>query len=130
MRFLFIAVIALWFASIIAGGLGHDADVQLSIHQADAQAKLDEAQRAILTRLESKNDPKASEFVQDWRRAFPVASDDKLQELRVVEQKINNNLSAAGEFTLAAHQHRAAELDAQISAPFGGKFMDGAELGL
>ena len=74
MRFLFLALVAVFVASIISDGLGRDADVKLAIHQADAQAKLDEEQRVILTRLESKNDTNVSEFVADWRRAHPIAS--------------------------------------------------------
>ncbi len=62
MRFLFFGLVAVFVASIIANGLGRDADVKLAIHQADAQAKLDEEQRVILTRLEAQKDTKVSEF--------------------------------------------------------------------
>ena len=93
MRFLLFAVVAVFVASIISDGLGRDADVKLAIHQADAQAKLDEEQRLILTRLETKMDTKVSEFVQDWRRAYPTASANSLQELRLAEQKINNDIT-------------------------------------
>jgi|GEM_PF-2906976 len=120
MRFLLFAVVAVFVASIISDGLGRDADVKLAIHQADAQAKLDEEQRLILTRLETKMDTKVSEFVQDWRRAYPTASANSLQELRLAEQKINNDITVAADFTLAANQNRA---DNQAFSPlFGGKF--------
>lgn len=122
MRFLFLAFVAVFVASIISNGLGRDADVKLAIHQADAQAKLDEEQRAILTRLEAKKDAKVSEFVQDWRGAYPAASAEKLQELRLIEQKINNDTTVATDFTLAAHQKKADKLNDTISSPFGGKF--------
>lgn len=122
MRFVFFALVAVFVASIIANGLGRDADVKLAIHQADAQTKLDEEQRAILTRLEAKKDAKVSEFVQDWRRAYPEASAERLQELRLIEQKVNNDITVAADFTLAAHQKKADKINAAITAPFGGKF--------
>lgn len=122
MRFVFLALVAVFVASIIANGLGRDADVKLAIHQSEAQAKLDEEQRAILTRLEAKKDAKVSEFVQDWRREYPKASAEQLQELRLIEQKINNDITVAADFTLAAHQKKADKLNETITAPFGGKF--------
>jgi hypothetical protein len=60
--------------------------------------------------------------VRDWRVAYPAASAEGLQELRLVEQKISNDVFAAAQFTLAAHQKKADKLNAAISAPFGGKF--------
>jgi RNase adaptor protein for sRNA GlmZ degradation len=122
MRFLFIALVAVFVASIISNGLGRDADVKLAIHQADAQAKLDEEQRIILTRLEAKNDAKVSEFVQDWRRAYPAVGAEKLQELRLIEQKINNDITVAADFTLAAKRKKSDELNDMVSSPFGAKF--------
>ncbi|WP_298595320.1 hypothetical protein [uncultured Zoogloea sp.] len=121
MRFVFLALVAVFVASIIANGLGRDADVKLAIHQSEAQAKLDEEQRAILTRLEAKKDAKVSEFVQDWRREYPKASAEQLQELRLIEQKINNDITVAADFTLAAHQKKVDKINAAFTAPFGGK---------
>lgn len=121
MRFLFLAVVALFSASIIANGLGRDADVKLAIHQDQVQSKLDEEQREILTRLEAKNDTKVSEFVRDWRGEYPAATAQQLQELRLIEQKVNNDISAASGFTLAAHQERVAKFNEVILSPFGGK---------
>lgn len=122
MRFLFFALVAALVALIISDGIGRDADVKLAIHQADVQAKLDEEQRDILTRLEAKKDSKVSEFVQDWRRVYPAASANTLQELRLIEQKINNDITAAGSFTLAANKKKADKLNEAIASPFGGKF--------
>lgn len=122
MRFLFLALVAVFVASIISNGLGRDADVKLAIHQANAQAKLDDEQRTILTHLEAKKDAKVSEFVQDWRRAYPTASAGSIQELRLIEQKINNDITVAANFTLAAHQNKADTLNGAISSPLGGKF--------
>lgn len=121
MRFLLFAIVALLAASMIANGLGRDADVKLAIHQAEAQSKLDEEQRAILTRLEAKKNTAVSQFVQDWRSAYPAASAEALQELRLVEQRISNDITVAAKFTLAAHQSKADKLNAAITAPFGGK---------
>lgn len=122
MRFLFIALVAVFVASIISNGLGRDADVKLAIHHADAQAKLDEEQRVILKRLDAKNDAMVSEFVQDWRGAYPVASAEKLQELMLIEQKINNDITIAADFTLAAKRKKSDELNDMFSSPFGAKF--------
>lgn len=119
MRLLFLAV---FVASIIASGLGRDADVKLAIYEAEAQAKLDAEQRTILTQLEAKRDAKVSEFVRDWRMAYPTANADSLQELRLIEQKIHNDISAVADFTLAAQQKKADRLNDLISSPFGGKF--------
>lgn len=121
MRLLFIALIAVVAATIISNGIGRDADVQLQIHEAGAQETRNVEQRAILARLESKNDSQVSEFVRDWRRAYPAASSEGLQELQIIEQKINNDIGAAAGFTLAAHQAKADRLNSMISAPFGGK---------
>lgn len=122
MRFLILVFLAAYVASIIADGLGRDADVTYAIHQSEAQSKRDEEQRAILTRLEAKEDAKVSEFIQDWRKSYPAASAEGLQELRLVAQKIDNDISAAAQFTLAAHQERADKLNSAFSAPFGGSF--------
>lgn len=122
MRFVLFAIVAVFAASVIASGLGREAEVTVAIHQAEAQAKLDEEQRAALARLEAKQNTRVSEFVRDWRKAYPAATAEKLQELRLIEQKINSDITSAGEFTLAARQQKADRLNASISAPFGGKF--------
>lgn len=122
MRFLLFAFVALFGAVIIADGLGRGADVQLATHQADAQTKRNEEQQGILTRLEAKKDAKVSEFVQDWRIAYPTASAESLQELRLIEQKVNNDITVAADFTLAARQDTADKFNDAFSTPFGGKF--------
>lgn len=113
MRFLIAVFAAVYIASMISDGLGRDADVALEIY-------LDQEQQSILTRLEAKNDANVSRFVQDWRRSYPKASPEKLQDLRLVEQKIDNDISTAAQFTLAAHKQKLDQLNGAISAPFGG----------
>lgn len=122
MRILFLAFIAVLVACIISNGLGREADVKLAIHQAESQASLDAEQRSILARLEAKQDAKVSEFVRDWQTAYPGATDETLQELKLIEQMINNDISKASQFTLAFHQVKADALNSAIEAPFGGKF--------
>lgn len=122
MRYLFLALVAVYVASIITSGLGSDAGTRLAILLADAQAKLDNEQLAILTNLEAKKSAKVSEFVRDWRSAYPTANAEALQELKLIEQKINNDIAAAADFTLAAHQKRANKLNDVISSPFSAKF--------
>ena len=99
--------------------MGRDADVKLAIHQAQAQARLDEEQRGILSRLEAKNHGAVSEFVRDWRLAHPTATAEKLQELRVIEQKIDNDVQAAASFTRAARQQRVDKLSGMARGVFG-----------
>ncbi|RRS01148.1 hypothetical protein EIP75_21455 [Aquabacterium soli] len=118
MRILFLSFIAVLVACIISDGLGHDADVKLAIHQSERQSALDSEQRSILSHLEAKHNETVSEFVRDWRRAYPAASETSLQELRLIEQKINNDVNAANQFTLAYHQKKADEVNGAIEAPF------------
>lgn len=122
MRLLFLSLVAVYVASIISNGLASDADVALEIGRNDTQSKLDEEQRDILARLEAKRDAKVSEFVQDWRRAYPAVSAERLQELRLIEQKVNNDITVAADFTIAAKQKKADRLNDAIAVPFGSKF--------
>lgn len=118
MRFLFIAFVAVLVVSAISIGLGRDADVRLAIHQANAQKDLDREQNTILTRLEAKKDAKVSEFVQDWRSAYPSASTEKLQELRLIEQMVNNDNTVVSDFTIEARQRKFDELQDSFQVPF------------
>lgn len=77
MPFLLLALVALFAVSILSDGLGREADVKLAIHQSDSNSKLVQEQGDILTRLEAKKDAKVSEFVLDWRRAYPSSSDSE-----------------------------------------------------
>ena len=122
MRLLFLSLVAVYVASIISNGLSSDANVALEIGRHEAQSKLAEEQRDILARLEAKRDAKVSEFVQDWRRAYPAVSAERLQELRLIEQKVNNDITVAAEFTIAAKQKKADRLNDAIAVPFGSKF--------
>lgn len=122
MPFLLLALVALFAVSIFSDGLGREADVKLAIHQSESNSKLVQEQGDILTRLEAKKDAKVSEFVRDWRRAYPTPSTEKLQELQLIEQKINSDIAAAADFTLAAKQMKADKLNDVISSPIGAKF--------
>jgi len=128
MPFLLFALVALFAVSIFSDGLSREADVKLAIHQSESNSKLVQEQGAILTRLEAKKDAKVSEFVRDWRSAYPTPSTEKLQELLLIEQKINNDVAVAADFTLAAKQMKADKLNDVISSPIGAKF--GARPGL
>lgn len=122
MRFFLIAILAVWCSALISNSLSRDADVKLAIYESEQQEKLNNEQFEILLKLESKNDSKVSEFVKDWRKAYPVATPFKLQELRLIEKKINDDISAVTEFTLASRQKQADKLNAVIGSPFGGQF--------
>jgi hypothetical protein len=119
-KFVFFALVAIFVAALISNGLGRDAEVRLAIEQDHAQSKLDEEQRGILHRLEAKQSPKVSEFVDDWRQAFPKATAEKLQELRLIEQRIERDVNAAIQYTLSAKRDRAEKLSESITTPFGG----------
>lgn len=122
MRFFLIAVMAVACSILISNGLGRDADVKMSIYLFDQEEKRNNEQLEILLRLETKHDSSVSEFVRDWRKAYPVATAEKLQELRLIEKKIDNDIRAASDFTLAAKQKREDKLSAVIASPLGGKF--------
>lgn len=123
MRYFLLTVIAaLLVGTIISNAIDRGSEVELAIYRAEIQAKLDEEQRDILSRLESKNDPKVSEFVRDWRVAYPTASGERLQELRLIEQKVESDITVASSFTLAVQQKKADELNEAISFPLGGQF--------
>lgn len=121
MRYVLFALVALFVASIIANGMSSDADAKITMHREEQQAKLDTEQRQILTRLEAKNDAIVSEFVRDWRRSYPSATPSRLEELQLIEQKINNDISSARQYTLASAQIRADKLNAAIQSPLGAK---------
>ena len=121
MKYVFLGVIAIVVAVIISNGLGRDAEVKLVMQQAEQQSQLDAKQRTILANLEAMKDATVSEFVNDWRGAYPKATVAGLQELQVIEQKIKNDVRAAGEFTLAAHQKRADQWNKAVYSPFGGE---------
>lgn len=118
----FFAIVAIIIAALVSGGLGRDAEVKLSIYQAEQQSQLDTEQRAILASIEGVNNPHASQFVADWRAAYPAASAEGLQELRIIEAKVKADPASAQQFTLKAKQQKADQLNAAISVPFGGEF--------
>lgn len=122
MRFFLIAIMVVVCTKLISNGISRDADVKMSIYLFDQEEKRNNEQLEILLRLETKHDSSVSEFVQDWRKAYPVATVEELQELRLIEKKIDNDIRAASDFTLAAKQKRADKLSAAIASPLGGKF--------
>ena len=119
MQIVFIAIVAIVIALIFSDGLGRDADVKLAIHQAEQQAKLDEEQRAILSRLEARKEAPVMEFVADWQRAYPTSSAERLQELRVIERRIEADPASAAQFTLAAHRVKDGKLGAGLETLSG-----------
>lgn len=120
MRFIVLMVVIIVAASMIADGLSREADVALATHSADKQSSLNEQQQAILKRLDAVGDSDVSQFVNDWHKAYPKATDKALQELAIIEQRITADPTVAVTFTLAHKQKQAAEFNAAVSPILGG----------
>jgi hypothetical protein len=58
-------------------------------------------QDAILGGLQAANNAAVSEFVKDWRKAYPEPSKEELAELRKIYTRIKKNKSAAIKMTQA-----------------------------
>lgn len=88
----------------------------------DREAKLQAArnteQGVLLAQIESINTPVVSQLVDDWRTAYPEPSAEKLNELRVIAERVKNNPAVAAEFTKEAKQKSADKFNAAFSSPF------------
>lgn len=104
-----------WISNAIESG----PQAQIAMHQAEAQVKRDQEQRDVLVRLEAKNDAKASELANDWRKAYPIPTEEDLANLRLVEQRINNDITSAASLTTAAKQAKADALTSQFGTVLG-----------
>jgi hypothetical protein len=58
-------------------------------------------QDAILGGLQASNNEVVSEFVRDWRKAYPEPTKENLSELRKIQQRIKKDKSTAIEMTQA-----------------------------
>lgn len=58
-------------------------------------------QDALLGGLQASNNDVVTEFVKDWRKAYPEPSKEKLAELRKIYPRIKKNKSAAIKMTQA-----------------------------
>lgn len=80
-------------------------------------------QDAILGGLQAANNDAVSEFVKDWRKAYPEPSKDELAELRKIQQRIRKNKWAAEKMTQAYKMEnvpacrKAAEAGLTLSMP-------------
>jgi hypothetical protein len=74
-------------------------------------------QDKILLGLTALDNPSATIFVSDWRRAYPEPTDANLFELRQIEQQIAKDKSNAFRFTLDYHERN--DVKCQVSSPFG-----------
>lgn len=102
MRFLLIFCLA---ALAIAGLISIDFSGE---RERQASALVGQ-QRTLLVELEAMNDPSVSEFVRDWRYAYPEATAENVEELAIAAAAIKADPSRAKGMTLAAKQK---ELDA------------------
>ncbi|AJG22343.1 hypothetical protein [Cupriavidus basilensis] len=111
MSFIFKALIVGCIAYFFFGAILADS------RHADAQARRNEAQSALLVRLEAMHHPEVSLLVDEWRRAYPSPIDARLAELRVMAERLQADPASAKQFRVATKQ---AELDAlPFSSPFG-----------
>lgn len=87
--------------TFIAGALiaGISITVLLGIPESHAQhtevTQRIKNQDAILGGLQAANNEVVSEFVRDWRRAYPEPTKANLSELRKIQQRIKKDKSAA-----------------------------------
>lgn len=119
MRFVILILAVLIGAYWISNAIESGPQAQIAMHQAEAQAKRDQEQRDVLVRLEAKNDAKVSELANDWRKAYPSPTEEVLANLRLVEQRINNDITSAASFTTAAKQANADALTSQFGTVLG-----------
>lgn len=86
--------------------------VDWSGEQTRQSAALADQQRALLVRLEAMNDASVSEFVRDWREAYPNATAASVEELAVAVAAIEADHARAKTMT------RAAKQEAMDALPF------------
>jgi hypothetical protein len=63
-------------------------------------------QQTLLTQIEAVHTPSASTVVDEWRRTYPEPSVERLAELKIMAQRIQNDPSSAEQYTTAASQKR------------------------
>jgi hypothetical protein len=80
-----------------------------------------ENQDKILVRLEAKNNDAVSRFVADWREAYEEPSPSNLSELRLIEQRINNDAGVAEKFTLAFKMANDPFCNGMVDAVFASR---------
>lgn len=106
-----------WLVLIVVIGLALNS-VLSSNREAEHQSARNREQGALLAEIEHLNTPAISTFVDDWRTAYPEPSAEKINELRVIEQRLKNNPELASQYTKAAKQDSADKFNATFSSPF------------
>lgn len=106
-----LAFVAVW-ALVDLGGAEERAE------QARYAAQRIESQDAILTSLQAMNDATVSEFASDWLKAYPQPSPPELSELRVIEQRIKNDKTAAVKMTRAYKLKNSPICNGEVKAVF------------
>lgn len=61
-------------------------------------------QRRLLVELDAMNNPYVSQFVRDWRVAYPRATDSSVEELSLAAAAIKSDPSRAKTMTRSARQ--------------------------
>jgi len=109
LKWIFFIVIAV---SVVSGAVS-------TYREDELQTSRNVDQRALLAQMEGINSPVISQLVDDWRKAYPEPTDKKLTELRIISQRVKNDPASAAEFTTAAKQKGADEVNSKFTNVFG-----------
>lgn len=96
MRFVFLAIIVMFFASSY-----------FSSQRQDARSR---EQSAILVELESLNHPAVSKLVDEWRLYYPSPTAERVAELKVLAQRVKNDPASAVQFLATKKQKDLSDL--------------------
>lgn len=108
-----------WLVLVVVMGLALNS-VFSSNREAELQSSRNNEQGTLLAEIERLNTPAVSTFVDDWRTAYPQPSIEKINELKVIQQRLKNNPALATQYTKAAKQQNADKFNAVFSSPISG----------
>lgn len=86
-------------AILALGALNHMSSSDDRVEAARYEAQRIESQDLILSSLIAMNDVYVSQFVSDWVDTYPRPTPENLTELRLIEQALKNDKSAAIKMT-------------------------------
>lgn len=95
--------ILIFIVGIVVSNYTRSQQAPIRDHRANVQ-------RELLVQLDAVDTPAARQLVSDWRASYPTPSDESLEELRLVVERVKRDPAAAESMTLAAKQRHVREL--------------------